>query len=679
MSSTALVPCRRQKVYGLRSFLEPGCPIDIGRPFRDNIRLFLLECAESESYNVEGMPVWVTMLVDEKVGVVIPLYTIEEVVQLSRRPFCDYCRCTGWSHHFVTKRRYHLIIPVDSLWDRPLHGKILDLQNHLLHALIHCNGYGHLLCINGQEGGSNYISGSEIMDLFDRICSTLRTREITVDDTSKKRSMELRLLYGVAYRQTWFGKWGYRFCHGNYGITESAYERAIEIVSSLNLDQILEDLRNVGGDREIRAIVSCYRKRSETQIVTLRELLCGMLNLKSQMPLLIITNERVGSASSPATKKRTPRRQNFPLLNKKKIKNRKFSTVATELESRWSVKRMERAAAVIVQTLSKNWSSGDHSGMSRQAVRDVARLEIGDTGLLDFVLKSLGDCLVGDYVVRRTVNPSTRTLEFKIEQVHGSHASTSKRVEPRVEEESSVAIEADPVIVRGPIGKAEVHKDILHVYKNVLEHYSESRERVAIAVQVLLDTRHFSKCWPFKDDDDTMLRYFCCYMPSSPLEKEEMYRGVPVEELVVVPPYATTEDLRAAGECAMRDTYIVMDSFVACSVEAEGAGRKGEGEEVLFGAVESGGRVWMRGEGTDAKSELKYEGGVDDWKVDCRCGARDDDGERMVACDICEVWQHTRCAGIKDGDAVPWLFLCARCGSMLVPPEAQLPQPEFSY
>ena len=39
----------------------------------------------------------------------------------------------------------------------------------------------------------------------------------------------------------------------------------------------------------------------------------------------------------------------------------------------------------------------------------------------------------------------------------------------------------------------------------------------------------------------------------------------------------------------------------------------------------------------------------------------------MVACEICEVWQHTRCSGIDDADAVPRLFLCANCNASLMP------------
>lgn len=69
-----------------------------------------------------------------------------------------------------------MIIPSDGQWNKRLQGDVFDLQSHLLHGLIHCNGYGHLLCINGVEGGSKYLCGKEIMDLWDRICSNLRAR-----------------------------------------------------------------------------------------------------------------------------------------------------------------------------------------------------------------------------------------------------------------------------------------------------------------------------------------------------------------------------------------------------------------------------------------------------------------------------------------------------------------------
>lgn len=84
--------------------------------------------------------------------------------------------CLGWSNHFVSKRKYHIIIPMDDEWHKPLEDGICDLPTHLLHGLIHCNGYAHLVCVNGLEGGSKHLCGREIMDLWDRVCTNLRTR-----------------------------------------------------------------------------------------------------------------------------------------------------------------------------------------------------------------------------------------------------------------------------------------------------------------------------------------------------------------------------------------------------------------------------------------------------------------------------------------------------------------------
>lgn len=67
-------------------------------------------------------------------------------------------------------------MPQDEEWNEPLDDGVIDLQTHLLHGLIHSNGFGHLLSINGREGGSKFLSGREIMDLWDRICLNLRVR-----------------------------------------------------------------------------------------------------------------------------------------------------------------------------------------------------------------------------------------------------------------------------------------------------------------------------------------------------------------------------------------------------------------------------------------------------------------------------------------------------------------------
>lgn len=86
---------RKPKLYGFHTFGDPGCPINVTGPFRDNIRIFLRECADLEEYSLEKMSIWCTLLVKENTGFVLPLYTIEEKVDHSLRPFCDHCRCAG--------------------------------------------------------------------------------------------------------------------------------------------------------------------------------------------------------------------------------------------------------------------------------------------------------------------------------------------------------------------------------------------------------------------------------------------------------------------------------------------------------------------------------------------------------------------------------------------------------
>lgn len=35
----------------------------------------------------------------------------------------------------------------------------LEMHSHLLHGIIHLNGFGHLLRVNGLEGGSQHFTG----------------------------------------------------------------------------------------------------------------------------------------------------------------------------------------------------------------------------------------------------------------------------------------------------------------------------------------------------------------------------------------------------------------------------------------------------------------------------------------------------------------------------------------
>lgn len=86
---------RSSKIYGVRTFMDPGCPTDFSGTFRDNVRRFVRECADVEERAAVGMPTWSTMLVDEKSGAVVPLYTVEECIRRSPPTLCDHCRRNG--------------------------------------------------------------------------------------------------------------------------------------------------------------------------------------------------------------------------------------------------------------------------------------------------------------------------------------------------------------------------------------------------------------------------------------------------------------------------------------------------------------------------------------------------------------------------------------------------------
>ncbi|KAL8096782.1 hypothetical protein AgCh_037660 [Apium graveolens] len=465
-----------------------------------------------------------------------------------------------------------MIIPVDDEWTKPLDDGVFDMNTHLLHGLIHCNGFGHLLSINGMEGGSKFLYGKEIMDLWDRICTNLHTRKITVEDVSVKRGMNLRLLHGIAaYGRPWFGRWGYRFCQGSFGVTNEKYERAIELLSCLGLDQIIQDFCSSKLYSDVKRIICYYRDTTRKYV------------------------------------------QNKNASKRKNGRCKKFTTLASNLDSRWPMKRMQYVAEVAVNALreKKAANGGYNCETSRQEVRDAARMRIGDTGLIDYILKSMNNVIVGGHVVCRDVNPQTRVLEYTIEEVCENGAAV--QVDPG---SNLVVLSQDqPQAIMPGI---DVYSDIAYLYNNVFLEYQNS-EWVELAVERVLDSKQFVKEWLFIDEPDQLLR----------------------ERILVT----------------------------------EVSGLEGvEDGEVLFGIVESGSELCFRAVGMDFGSELKYEGGADNWTVKCKCRTRDDGGERMVACDICEVWQHTRCIGIDDFNTMPPLFVCDSCCAALAPPRTIQPR-----
>ena len=54
--------------------------------------------------------------------------------------------------------------------------RLMNVKGELLHSVVHSNGFGHLLSVNGFESGSEILSGHQIMELWHRICTGLGVR-----------------------------------------------------------------------------------------------------------------------------------------------------------------------------------------------------------------------------------------------------------------------------------------------------------------------------------------------------------------------------------------------------------------------------------------------------------------------------------------------------------------------
>lgn len=97
---------------------------------------------------------------------------------------------SGWGHHMICNKKYHFLLPSKGTVTAFLNcegnsdngagtanGKsnLMELHGHIMHGVFHSNGFGHLLCVNGVEMGSD-LAGHQIMEFWERLCTGLRAR-----------------------------------------------------------------------------------------------------------------------------------------------------------------------------------------------------------------------------------------------------------------------------------------------------------------------------------------------------------------------------------------------------------------------------------------------------------------------------------------------------------------------
>lgn len=151
-----------------------------------------------------------------------------------------------------------------------------------------------------------------------------------------------------------------------------------------------------------------------------------------------------------------------------------------------------------------------------------------------------------------------------------------------------------------------------------------------------------------------------CYVEI--VDNPDDYTALP-PELLVMPADATIIDLKLKVTKAFQEMYLVFQRFQAEKlVDFEDASDLTP-IKTLFGSrgvAQISGRCYSNDQ---SLGQYRKERGLDNWVVDCSCGVKDDDGERMMACDACGVWHHTRCAGVDDLEKVPVRFVCEKCAN----------------
>ncbi|EPS66457.1 hypothetical protein M569_08321 [Genlisea aurea] len=588
---------RTERVYKFKFFGSNGYPVDFSGPsFERNVKA-LLEFGREDRRGTT--PRWSFQLEVRRMHLFLFVVAVEkkpaESLPIELR--CKHCQHTGWGHHLICNKKYHFVLPLksDEYHETVENGD--DENRHSLHGMFHSNGFGHLLCINGLEAGSA-LAGYELMEFWDRLCSGLGARKVSLKDTSRKKGMELRLLHGVAYGKPWFGKWDYAFGRGSYGVDEESYTGAVTAIQTIPL-RYIPCTRNF---ETIQLMLPRIQLLSGHSLSTLGDLFRFVLELR---------------AGIPKEARFDPPHQG----------------IMSDASCRWSAKRVSMAIRVVVEALKR----AEVRWVSRQHVRDQARAYIGDTGLLDFVLKSLGNHLVGKYFIRRCLNPVTKVLEYCLEDVSDA-VVPQKLLRHHQLNPSSAQIDKD------------IHQIYAALFGNIIGDGALSK--IPPASRIILDSKHLIKDYGGEEAPaDNKWKVYCNVILTNDGEEEEEEVAATPQHCFLLRNCSDFDELKSDVERVFRETYWELKNFSADTIRNANP----KGSDLVFKTVKPGSGVVFEG-----KRSWEGGGGMED-AVECVCGTKDDDGERMVPCDVCQVRQHARCVGIPESDEIPSIFMCAGC------------------
>ncbi|KAL8171831.1 hypothetical protein V2J09_023635 [Rumex salicifolius] len=673
VNARSLKRMKRRVTAGLHdftSFPSSDAALLPGGTFRSNVREFLSRHALLPP-PCSLFPHLMTWQVLFRVGdltdgmtvdgspVVVGLDLVEEDVSRSRSVYCDQCRVVGWSGHPVCTKRYHFIVKGDGT---SIGGQVkpctrcgihvhlseprckacshvmtsedledwmyqqLEDTTHLLHGVIHENGYGHLLRINGIEGGSKILSGFHIMDFWDRLCNYLGVRKISVMDVSKKYGLEYRLLHAITIGHPWYGDWGYEFGAGSFGLTPESYLEAVNTLSSVPLSTFIGQGRKPRS--RVQELILFYQSQAEQELFSVKDLFIYLTSLVHNGPKRSAIDD-----------------QSF----------KKHKSSASGVLTNWSSGDLKCVEDAMIRVLKAvTWSNWVNWRTLKGAV-----CKVGPPDLLDHCLKNLGGKQAGDGIfVNTRCSPQSSALEFRLESGIGPRGNGELAC---VDSFSSNSPSKDRVVH----DLRYLYESILHPLTMVTFGPESKRELLIQAATTLLDCKQFVKDYKpqakLSMTDPTSIYVFC--QPELIDQSEEDEIIIPPPELVILPQNATVFDLKQEVSKLFQEVYIMFKGFLVEELVDYGDIDDSTPVKLLVRSFET---VTVRGRCSvkNGLDKFKMERGIERWTVDCACGAQDDDGERMLACDVCGVWQHTRCAGIRDSDCVPAQFVCGGCKSL---------------
>lgn len=245
--------------------------------------------------------------------------------------------------------------------------------------------------------------------------------------------------------------------------------------------------------------------------------------------------------------------------------------------------------------------------MLQQELKDKASEWIEEPPMIDSVVNSIDNPTITNQSIFLPRNPSTKRVEFTTQDFVQDKNNTMEW---------------------------NAAKDALYLYRSVLSGYTDPHP-VSLAIRYLMDSKNFVKEWHFEEHDDfeehdmhPLMALSCQFLPSFDELETELTRPLSPYVVVNVPRSSTIGELKIVVQSAFSDAYCVMDNLVVSQI---GGLKRIEETKVVSHSIESSDPVWVRGFWLDLGTLLRYEDGARKLTVDCCCGTKYDDGERLAA------------------------------------------------